>query len=308
MDLLRTDVNLLVALDVLLQERNVTRAAVRLSISQPAMSAQLTKLRRLFDDPILIPAESGRGMTPTALAIVLHPALRSALNALEAAVSMQLSFDPEHDTHTFKIAASDNAMVAVGLPLVERLCKEYSSTRIAFQRPDPSTIAQQMERGEIDLLIDADRQIPPSMKARLLMDDTFVMAQRKGHPRGTGPLTLDDFCQLRHVLISTGDDNQRGYMDEYLASINRQRDVVLVVPHVLLVPSILEFSDYVCTVASRFLTQQFDQLDYFEVPFTASAFRLQIAWHARNHKDPANAWLRNLIQTLIDGNNGPMPR
>jgi DNA-binding transcriptional LysR family regulator len=93
-------------------------------------------------------------------------------------------------------------------------------------------------------------------------------------------------------------------MDEYLASVNRQRDIVLVVPHVLLVPSILEFSDYVCTVASRFLTQQFDQLDYFEVPFTASTFRLQIAWHARNHQDPAIVWLRKLIQTLIDDNGG----
>jgi DNA-binding transcriptional LysR family regulator len=304
MDLLRIDVNLLVALDVLLQECNVTRAAARLSISQPAMSAQLTKLRRLFNDLILIPAESGRGMTPTALAIVLHQGLSSALDALEVAVSMPLSFDPEHDAHTFKIAASDNAMVAVGLPLVERLCQEYSNMRLAFQRPDPSTIAQQMERGEIDLLIDADRQIPPSLKARLLMNDTFVMAQRKGHPRGTDALTLDDFCQLRHVLVSTGDDNQRGYMDEYLARINRQRDVVLVVPHVLLVPSILEFSDYVCTVASRFLTQQFDQLDYFEVPFTASTFRLQIAWHARNHQDPAIVWLRKLIQTLIEDNDG----
>jgi DNA-binding transcriptional LysR family regulator len=304
MDLLRTDVNLLVALDVLLQERNVTRAAARMSISQPAMSAQLTKIRRLFNDLILIPAESGRGMTPTALAIVLHKELRPALDVLEVAVSMPLSFDPEHDAHTFTIAASDNAMVAVGIPLVERLCKEYSNMRMAFQRPNPSTIAQQMERGEIDLLIDADRQIPPSLKARLLMNDTFVMAQRKGHPRGTAPLTLDGFCQLRHVLISTGDDNQRGYMDEYLASVNRQRDIVLVVPHVLLVPSILEFSDYVCTVASRFLTQQFDQLDYFEVPFTASTFRLQIAWHARNHQDPAIVWLRKLIQTLIDDNGG----
>lgn len=300
MDLLKIDVNLLVSLNVLLQERNVTHSAHRMNISQPAMSAQLTKLRGLFDDPLLMPAERGRGMTATALAITLQPMLQSALKVLESAVSMQLSFDPDHDLRTFHIAASDNAMVAVGQPLIEQLAANHKNVRVVFQRPDPSTIAQQLEMGEIDVLLDADRHIPPSMKARLLLNDTFMMAQRKGHPRGKKSLDLETYCQLRHVLVSTGDDTLRGYMDEYLASIGTQRDVALVVPHVLLVPSILTASDYVCTTASTLLAGRLGELDYFELPFKAPSFTLQMAWHPRNQQNPAITWLREKIQGSTD--------
>ncbi len=110
MDLGRVDLNLLVSLDVLLAELNVTRAASRLHVSQPAMSAQLARLRKLFGDPLLVPIHKGRSMTPTSRALALRGPLPVALKMIGAVIQSELSFDPLSDTRTFRIAASDNAM------------------------------------------------------------------------------------------------------------------------------------------------------------------------------------------------------
>lgn len=149
-DLRRIDLNLLVSLDALLAECNVTRAAERLHLSQPALSAQLAKLRQIFGDPLLLPAETGRGMTPTARALALAAPLSSALKDLEAVVCHQPSFDPFTDVRTFQVAANDNAMTVIGLPLIEKLSAHAGpGVRIAFRTPEVALIAGQMERGEV---------------------------------------------------------------------------------------------------------------------------------------------------------------
>lgn len=116
MELSNIDLNLLVSLEVLLQECNVTHAAQRLAISQPALSAQLARLRLAFNDPLLLPAERGRGMTPTAMGMSLKEPLAIALKGLKQVIRFQPSFDPKLDSRVFHIAASDNAMVALGIP------------------------------------------------------------------------------------------------------------------------------------------------------------------------------------------------
>ncbi|NBA97502.1 LysR family transcriptional regulator [Pseudomonas sp. R5(2019)] len=300
MSLRQIDLNLLVSLDVLLNERNVTRAAERLHVSQPAMSAQLSRLRRIFDDPLLLPAETGRGMIPTARALALGTPLRSALKHLDSVISQQPTFDPLLDTRTFHVAASDNATALISLPLIQRLITQVGpEIRIAFRAPDPRHIAEQMEDGRIDLLVDAERQMPENMKTHLLLQERFVMAQRKGHPRGTGALDLDSYCSLRHVLVSSETGSVRGYMDETLQGLGRQRSIVYSVPQFILVPEILRHSDYVCTLPAMLLTRFSDVLDTFELPFPAPNFTLRLAWHPRNHADPAISWLRELIKDAV---------
>ena len=133
MDLRQIDLNLLVSLDALLAECNVTRAARRLHLSQPALSAQLARLRTLFADPLLLPAETGRGMTPTARALALGPALHLALKDLESVVLHQPSFDPATDVRTFQLAMNDTAMVVIGLPLIEELAAQGITTGRAIR-------------------------------------------------------------------------------------------------------------------------------------------------------------------------------
>ena len=294
MDLSDIDLNLLVSLEILLQECNVTHAAQRLHVSQPAMSAQLARLRSTFNDPLLLPAERGRGMTPTALGLTLAGPLSTALKGLESVVRFQPSFDPHVDARTFHVAASDDAMIALGLRLIEQL-SSYPQIRIIFHRPRPELIAADLERGTMDLLIDAERLIPQSMKARELSNGRFVMAQRPGHPRGAASLDLNTYCDLQHVLFSSADGVPQGYMDEYLATVQRQRQVLVTVPQLSLVAQILRNSNYVCTLPITLFNNFGTDLELFELPFAAPSFHLMLAWHPRSHYDPAVGWLRDLI-------------
>lgn len=291
MDLRGIDLNLLVSLDALLAERNVTRAAGRLHLSQPALSTQLARLRQVFDDPLLLPSESGRGMTPTARALALAVPLRSALKDVEAVLRHQPSFYPHTDPRTFRVAASEHAMAVLGQPLLQRLAAETGpGVGVTLRAPEAGRSAAQLEQGEIDLLIDADRRVPRGMKTRLLLRDRLVMVQRKGHPRGTGALDLDGYCALRHVRVTVGGD-----LDESLAGLGRQRQVACTVEQFLPVPEILRASDWVGALPARQVARHADTLDSFELPFEAPGLTLQLAWHPRNQAEPAVAWLRELI-------------
>lgn len=299
MDLTRIDLNLLVSLDVLLAECNVTKAAARLHISQPALSAQLARLRNLFDDPLLVPLQKGRGMNPTARALALHGPLRSALKTLGAVVQTELTFDPAKDQRVFRIALGDNAMIAVGAPLAAHMASQTSgNVRIAFSMSEPERIGRFMEEGEFDVLIDSERAIPGGLLAAVLREEPFVMAQRKHHPRGKRPLNLKTYCAMRHVVVSPDRDNFRGYMDGYLEALGQRRNTILAVPQAGMIPDILAGSDCVCTLPRMLLSRCLDVVDIFDLPFPCEPYRLSLAWHIRDDNDPAVRWLREQIFAL----------
>ena len=298
-DLRGIDLNLLVSLDALLAESNVTRAAQRLHLTQPAVSTQLARLRQIFGDPLLIPAETGRGMTRSTRALELMEPLHLALKNLEAVVRHQPSFDPHTDHRSFVIAANDNATAVLGQRLMEQLpTLAGPGVRIAFVAADQPSMATRLERGEIDLLLGSERMVPASMKARKLFDEHFVVVQRKGHPRGTAPLDLDTYCTLNHVLVSTSGGSFHGFMDEHLDALGRERRVVLSVQHFTLVPELLARTDYVSTLPARFAERYRARLDIFELPFEARGFTLFAAWPPRNQADPAHVWLRDTLAAL----------
>lgn len=299
-DLRNLDLNLLVSLDALLAERNVTRAAVRLHMSQPALSAQLARLRTIFDDPLLMPAESGRGMVATARAERLQADLRGALHHLQAVINRAPSFDPLTDVRGFTLASSDNAGVLIGVPLFEALrTTAGDGIRIAWRSIDQHRVAAQLESGEIDFLIAAPDVMPPAMKATRVTQERFVMAQRKGHPRGTGPLDLASYCALRHVLVSISGGNFHGFMDEHLERLGVHRTVAVSVQQFGLAAAILQVTDYVCTLPARLVQRHADTLDAFELPFAAQGFSLYLGWHPRYHADPANCWMRDVILRCV---------
>ena len=289
----RIDLNLLVSLEALIRDANVSHAAARLNLSQPALSAQLRKLRDMFDDPLLVPADSGRGMVPTARAIELAAPLHDALHTLRSLVESRTPFDPGTAQRVFRIAANDNAVVVVGLPLMQRVATWMNpNLQVAFVRPDANLVAGQLEQGVVDLVIGSERMVPPVAKARKLFDEHFLMVQRRNHPRGRGPLDLDAYCALRHVLVSASGGSFHGLMDEHLQRLGRRRDVVASVEQFLLVPAMLESSDHVCTLPSRIAALFAPSLDSFELPFEATSLALYAAWHPSRHADPGMIWLR----------------
>ncbi|WP_349976440.1 LysR family transcriptional regulator [Pseudomonas sp. WHRI 8519] len=298
MDLSRIDLNLLVSLDTLLAELNVTKAASRLHISQPAMSAQLSRLRELMGDPLLVPIQKGRSMTPTARALALRGPLRAALITLGSVIQSELGFDPWNDKRVFRIAACDTALSTICEPLIASIAKHAGTQiQVSLNAVDPGLIGRQMEEGVFDLLIDSSRGVPLGMRCTALRTDEFVMAQRKGHPRGSEPLTLGGYCELNHLVVSPERESFRGYMDEYLRSAGMSRKIYLTVPTAGMVPGILMSTDLVCTMPRMLTQSQNDAIETFELPFESEPLQLMMAWHPRDDADAAILWLRQLAQS-----------
>jgi DNA-binding transcriptional LysR family regulator len=298
MDIKPADLPLLVALNALLDENNVTRAAARLHVSQPALSAQLARLRELFGDPLLVPSESGRGMVPTARAEQLKAPLQEALRQLGAALNEPVVFDPATAERTFVVAGNDNALTMFGLELVRQVAQSNGAgLRVAFREPDVAAVVAQMERGETDLLLAAARSIPGALKSVPICKERYYMAQRKKHPRGAAAPTLKQYCALGHVLVS-GRGEFRSNIDEQLQALKCTRHVAVAVPHYNLVPAIVANSDYICTLPIRFLQRFAGYLDIFPLPFALPEFAMSMAWHPRSDNDPAHRWLRSQLKPI----------
>ena len=298
MDIRPGDLPLLVSLNALLEETNVTRAAARLHVSQPALSAQLARLRELFDDPLLVPSETGRGMVPTARALAIKGPLQEALRQLENAISDPGTFDPRRAERTFVVAADDNAVTMFGVELIRQMEQSGGpGLRVSFCEPQLESIVARMERGELDLLLGAAQSIPAPLKSVPVSTERYYMAQRKGHPRGKRAPTLKQYCALGHVLVSVKGDF-RSFLDERIEALGQRRRVAVTVPHYNLVPTILANTDYVCTLPIRFLKRFADQLDIFALPLELPEFAISMAWHPRSDNDAAHRWLRTTLKSV----------
>jgi DNA-binding transcriptional LysR family regulator len=296
MDIKSAEMGLMPALDALLDELNVTHAAARLGISQPALSTQLARLRDLFGDPLLVPASSGRGMTPTPRALAMRGALRAALANLQELVEGPPAFDPRTSRRTFKLVANDNAAMMVGAALVGRIrALGAVNVRIAFLHPNARPLGERLELGEADLGLGSGIGAGEGIIRRRLFGERFMTAQRKEHPRGRGPLDLDAYCRHGHLIISAEGGGFGSAVDRALAAIGRRRQVAVSVQTYALAPEMLVRSDLLCTLPSRFLKLCDDRLDVFETPIDLPEFELAAFWHPRVQTDAAQAWLRDRV-------------
>ncbi|WKB55404.1 LysR family transcriptional regulator [Eleftheria terrae] len=299
MDTRRLDLNLLVTLEALLVEQNVTKAAARLHLSQPAVSAQLARLRDVFDDPLLIPAQ--RGMTPTAKALELLQPLRQALDQVRVTVSSHRHFDPASATLTVAIACTDYLQVALLQPLVLQLRTRAPGVRVAMRQLDPAQLEAQLLRGEVDLALMTPQVAPPGMRARHLFDERYVLIGRRHHPRLRAGLTVEAFAELEHVIVSPGGGAFTTPVDDALAALGYRRKVVLSAASFLFVPGIVAQSDFVALVPQRLVRQPSHPLKVLDCPFPVEGFEVGMVWHERNHGHGGQRWLREEILALARG-------
>ncbi|TBU96442.1 LysR family transcriptional regulator [Phytopseudomonas dryadis] len=292
----RLDLNLLVTLDALLAEHNVTRAAARLHLSQPSVSVHLAKLREALGDPLLLPGP--RGMRPTARAEELREPLRQALEALQRAVSPSSPFDPARADNTWRVAASDYGESTILLPALSGLRSAAPGTRLAVLDMAPSRIAGQAERGEIDLALRTRDEAPATLRHRLLFSERYVLAGRAGHPRLQRRPTLAQFCTLDQVIVSPDGGGFQGVTDTQLAERGMSRRVALSVPHFLFLGAVLASTDLVAVVPAR-LVRDNAALQVVEPPLEVPGFEMLMLWHERVHRDPAHQWLREHIVKSI---------
>ncbi|MGZ3699380.1 MAG: LysR family transcriptional regulator [Bdellovibrionota bacterium] len=296
MDINGHNLPLLASLRTMLDERNITRAAVRLGISQPALSAQLARLRDVFGDQLLTPAASGKGMVLTPRGAELREPLRHALQHLEDVVSKPAVFEAAESDRTFTVGANDNATAIMGSRLIATVRDNgLSQIRLAFRGIDFSRLVDQLETGEIDVALVSKAALPKSLPHQPLLEEEFMMAQRKDHPRGSRRPSLKDYTRLDHVIVSGEGGGFHGFIDDILHEKGLARRVGVSVQYYSVVPLILQTTDLVCTLPARFLSRYQAALTPLRLPFDTRRFSLYATWHARFDNDPGHQWLRRQL-------------
>lgn len=295
-DIRNLDLNLLKALDALLDERSVTRAAERLSLTQPAVSGMLTRLRECFDDPLF--TRTQRGIIPTLRALELAQPVKSIL-AEVCELLQPKAFEPAVAEMTVKIAATDYALRAVIVPFMAALRLQAPGIRVAVLPVNNEQLSAQFERGDVDFALITPETAPPDLHARALYDEEYVCLLRADHPL-TQPegLTLDTFCEHDHALVSYLGGNFSGVTDEALASLGRTRRVTLSVCSFLVLPEILRVSDLISVVPKR-LTHDLPGLTVLPPPLDIQGFSKIVVWHERTHRDAGHRWLRDLLFSTV---------
>lgn len=295
MDHRRIDLNLLVALDALLDERNVTRAAARLGLSQPALSNALARLRNLLGDPLFIRAQRGLVPTPRALALegTVKRLVRDAQDLLRAA-----DFSPETASGQLTIATTDYMQATLVVPLLETLQRAAPKLSLAVRSLELADIPARLERGDLDLGVTITEFAPPDLRARFLYRERYVGAARIGHPLFGGKITPKAMCAYRHAMVSPRGGTAPGPVDEALAALGLRREVALTVPGFLILPHVLTRTDLVAVAPERLLTGMTGDLRLFEVPLALAEFNVIAIWHPRVQNDPRHRWVRETLASV----------
>lgn len=290
MNLRSVDLNLLVALDALLTERSVTRAARRLNLTQPAASQALRRARETFGDPLLV--RRGAGMARTSRGEALHPELRAALGRV-AALFGPPRFNPAQARRMFTVAASDLAQMLVLPELVAAATRLAPECRLRIVAPQTRYARDE----EPDLMAMGAPPPEGAYLARDLFDDRFVMMARLGHPALAADLTAEAFAQFPQALVSPRSEGFDGPVDAALARIGLRRRVALVVNNFTTLAQFLARSDLVAAAPSRFVAQQaaLSGCGARPLPFPCDGFTMRLVWPRARDDDPALRWLRGLV-------------
>jgi DNA-binding transcriptional LysR family regulator len=291
MRLRNLDLNLLLVFDAVLRERSVVRAADALSISQPAVSHALNRLRHALNDRLFVRTPSGMMPTPRAEQLALP--VRKALNELQLAVEGD-TFDPSTADRRFAIAVNNYAAVVAVGPIVAAVRAQAPKVRLSLVPSGTLNLADRLDRGELDLAIAAREAVGERFASRLLIDDRYVTVLRGGHPALRKKLTVEVIAATPHLAISSSGEDLE-FMDQALTQ-KGARTVALDVPY-LSAGAVLVQSNLIA-ILGRKLAQEFRRahaIEIRELPFETPKLRSIMMWHRRFDDVPAHRWLRDTI-------------
>jgi DNA-binding transcriptional LysR family regulator len=298
----RIDLQLLACLDALVDERSVTRAAQRLDMSQPAMSAALAKLRELLQDALLV--RTSKGMVPTPRALEVAQSIRIHLRGLESAIAATDPFDPTTAKDQIRIATTDFTGTLL-LPLVaHHLSQQAPGMSVLVRLPDPSRIGEWLQEGECDLAVGFFPELADDLRVSSLFTDTLSCIARRGS-RGSPPvLSLADYQSAHHVLFGSPFapiSTIESLVNRTLNHIGVVRHTSIEVPSILLPAYIVAQSDLLATLPSR-LAHRFTAthpVDVVDLPFEAPSLNFTMVWHERSHPVAAHRWVRSVIHQAV---------
>lgn len=292
MQLQNVDLNLLVAMDALLEEASVTRAAMRVGLSTPAMSHALARIREQLGDPLLVRA--GKSMVLSERALLLRPRVRALIAELQSVLSSAREFSPEEMDREFRIHATDHVVTVLGPALDARVREQAPKASIRFLPSGDDSIA--LREASIDMAIGVYSDLAPEMKRRRLFQDRLVCVVRKEHPQVKKRLSLEQYAALFHVQVAPR-GRPGGQLDRMLEERGVKRRVARAVPYFLAALLLVSETDYVLTISERIARALGERmgLRVLPLPVPMEPYTLSLIWHPRADGDPAQAWMRAVL-------------
>lgn len=295
LNLLNLDLNLLVALDALVEEENVSRAASRIGVTQPAMSRTLRQLRELFGDELL--RRTSSGMKPTPRALTLAQAVRPNLENIAAAIGQRLSFDPATASRRFVLALPDIA-TRLALPqVVKQISAQAPGIELAIVTTVNRDALHKLETGQAELAMGVYDHVPRTLRAYNRRTLREVCVADPANPLlRNGVLDLETFLDLPHVAVSMA-ENEGTPLDTTLETLGLRRKIVITTPYYSCVPALIHGTRNLAVVVEDLLDllPEGDTLARFPIPVTVDPVMSKIVWHARSDEDLGHTWLRNLF-------------
>ena len=301
------DLNLLVYLEVLLRERNVTQAANQLGLSQPAMSNGLRRLRALFDDPLLV--RTSEGMTPTERALELEPLVKDILLGVDRAMQPATEFEPRAAQMVVRIMASDYAESTLFPAVLTELRENAPDITLDIMNPSDVSFLD-VERGKVDLVINRFDHMPQSFHQITLWQDSFSCLLSPNHPI-LDDFSLESYLSADHIWVSkTGmgvgvgvdpSDVQRlGWVDAALAQLGEKRRIRVFTRHYQAAMTLAEQNDLIVTLPTRatWLKQNDPRVAIRQVPFDVPPLELKMAWSPLLHNNAPHRWVRQFITRI----------
>lgn len=298
MNMRAVDLQLLVGFDVLLEELNVTRAARRLGLSQPATSRLLGRMRELFKDPLLV--RTARGLAPTTRALELREPVREALLHVRRVFGAQASFLPTTSTESFVLRMGDMNEFIV-LPAIARALRSAApGISLQVRHLPPIETVRALDADDVHLAVSTGLEHPKSIRSVKLLDDRMVCIMRRDHPAANSRLTLKRYLALNHIrTVQTASDTR--LVDEHLPGQSPRR-VLMTIPHWLAAPALVAQTDLVAAISLRMadLVNVNDAFAVQPLPFGPQSFSWRLYWHSRYDEHRAHRWMREFIEATCD--------
>jgi len=299
MNFLTLDLNLLRVFDAVMAERNLTRAAAHLALTQPAVSNALSRFKDSLGQELL--TRTAHGVMPTPYAEKLWPEVRAALGQLRGALDPG-DFNPQRDAASFRLAMADATAAVLLPPLIDHIEAERAMVNLRvlpLTTRDPRAL---LERGEADVAVGyfpeaiaelATQGAQGALHHKRLSESEYVCVMRRGHPLASEELTLDAFCAAHHLLVSFS-GRPHGFVDQALASLNRSRRIVLTVNQFFTAGRVVARSDLLTVLPASFVdaTGYQSQLVERAIPMVMPRIHVEAMWHMRHERESAHQWLR----------------
>lgn len=291
------ELNLLYIFDAIMTEGTITRAADRLSMTQPAVSNALSRMRQIWNDPLFV--KNGRNIEPTSYARSLWDQVRGPMFELSHAVGAT-QFDPANVKRKFRIALSDLILELIWQPLVCELERTAPGVDLHAVPYTVEGAYTQLRAAHVDLAIGMLSEHDHSLRSIWLFDSRYVLAMGKDHPLAGKPVSLQDFLDARHLMVSLSGDTH-GLVDTALDRMGLSRRVAVTVNHFPAVPNLLRTSNMIAAVP-EIITQDCgfrDDIWLTPLPLDVDPNSLYLIWHTRHDRDPGIVWIRELVERII---------